>query len=309
MKEGAFYRRTLKLEARQTILRQVAPFLLAAAMLVIFSIVAGLTSTVTQSRIYYGVLDAQEFPVQTGLWKADVSIMSNLLSMMGLNAELGSLGGVVLALQDSAGEKVAVVPVAWRLLLQVVGVSFIFFLLAVPLQYGVTNRFWRLLRGENAPFGRIFSWYSDLRLTGKALAVEIVRAIWQWGTGVLAMVPALFCMAAGSTAGQEGLLLLATPLTVLGLLGAYYLSTLLFPVRYLLSANPELSLRQAFSQGLRILSGRRREYFWLNLSFLPWRLVSALLSNLPDLYVVPYVEVSNYLFLSGESRQEPPQAV
>lgn len=311
MRGETSYRRTLKLQARRTLARLIRPCLAAAALLLIFSGLSRLTADLTSAGLYYMLLDIQQFPVQTGLWRANAGIMTNLMSMMGMDTALGTLGGVIFALQDGVGGQVLVLPLAWRQLFRLVVVYSVFFLITVPLQYGVINRFWLLLRGEPAPFRRIFSWYLDLRMTGKALAVEFAMALWQWGTRALASVPAIFCIVvAGTTADQgEWMLLLGILLAVLGMLAAYYLETLLLPVRYLLAAHPELSVRRTFSYGLRILTGRRWEYFWLNLSFLPWRVLSLALFDLPSLYVIPYVSLSNFLFLSDAPQAEPPRTV
>lgn len=308
MSSGTPYRRALKLQARRTLASFAGPCLAAASLLLIFSGLTRLTSDLTSAGLYYSIFDTQQLPVQTGLWQANASVMANLLSMMGMDTVLSTMGGVVFALQDGGGQ-VLVLPVAWRQLARMAAVHSVFFLLAVPLQYGVIRRFWLLLRGEPAPFRRIFAWYLDLWMTGRALVVELVLGMWQWSTRTLSMVPALFCLVAGSMAGEQGwfLLLLSVPLAILGFLGSYYLQTLLLPVRYLLAANPELSVRQAFSHGLRMIPGRRWEYFKLNLSFLPWLILSMVLLDLPSLYVVPYLYISNFLFLSGYPQTEQPR--
>ena len=226
--------------------------------------------------------------------------------MLGLE-RLGDLGGMVFALSDAVSGLVIVLPVAWRQLINLVVIQGIVFLVTVPLQYGVLTQFRSILEGRPAPFRSVLRWYLDLHLTGKALAVQVLLTLWQWAARLVCMVPGLLCLIAGSAfPNGEWMLLLSSSLSILGMLGGYYLYMLLLPARYLLAQSPGLSVRQALSRGFRLLTGRRGDYFKLNLSFLPLQVLSMVLWNIPNLYLVPYMELSNYLFLDPPPDPEAP---
>lgn len=100
------------------------------------------------------------------------------------------------------------------------------------------------------------------------------------------------------------MLLLSGPVLLLGVLAGYYLYMVLLPARYVLARDPDTSIRQAFSRGMELLAGRRLAYFKLNLSFLPWHVVAMFFYSVPNLFVIPYVEMSNFLFLDPPPEPE-----
>ncbi len=299
-------RRILKARAKRTIARFSRPCIAAACLLLAFTVLARAFSVYAGGALYYLMLDIRQFPMETGLWRADPTLMTTLMSMLGLE-RLGDLGGMVFALSDAVSGLVIVLPVAWRQLINLVVIQGIVFLVTVPLQYGVLTQFRSILEGRPAPFRSVLRWYLDLHLTGKALAVQVLLTLWQWAARLVCMVPGLLCLIAGSAfPNGEWMLLLSSSLSILGMLGGYYLYMLLLPARYLLAQSPGLSVRQALSRGFRLLTGRRGDYFKLNLSFLPLQVLSMVLWNIPNLYLVPYMELSNYLFLDPPPDPEAP---
>lgn len=299
-------RRALKLRARKTLIQFALPCMAASAFLLLFTLLAQYFSTVTGGVPYYLMLDVQQFPMETGVWKADPVLMSTFMDMVSGRAILGSLGGIVFSLRDNANDMVLVLPLAWRQLMNLIVIQAIVFLITVPLQYGVLEQFHNILAEHPLPFRRIFHWYVDLRLTGKALVVQIAVTLWGWTARILCMVPGLLCLFLSSRVSGYGfLILLYSVLSMLGLFLGYYLYTLLLPAHYLLAQSPHLSIRQAFSQGAQMVRGRRKEYFTLNLSFFPWQIASIFLMNLPALYLQPYIALSNYLFLNAPTQEAP----
>lgn len=294
-------RRALKYQAKQTFLRFMRPCALCACLLLCFSMLAQVFIVYTNGALFTFYLDVLQFPMQTGVWKADPTLMGNLLAMVGLE-ELGDLGGLVFALRDDVAGQVLVMPVAWRQLMKIALIQSLVFLVSVPLQYGVLTQLRQVLEGRPQPLRRLFDWYLDLRLAAKAMAVQIVLSLWRILASTLCALPGILCMLSET----ESLILLSPLLSLLGLAAAYALYTMLLPAQYLLARSPELSVGRAVSQGVRLLDGRRMEYFKLNLSFLPWQVLSTFLFNVPSLFVVPYVELSNYLFLDADKLLTPP---
>ena len=135
-------RRILKARAKRTIARFSRPCIAAACLLLAFTVLARAFSVYAGGALYYLMLDIRQFPMETGLWRADPTLMTTLMSMLGLE-RLGDLGGMVFALSDAVSGLVIVLPVAWRQLINLVVIQGIVFLVTVPLQYGVLTQFRR----------------------------------------------------------------------------------------------------------------------------------------------------------------------
>ena len=290
-------RRALKLRAKRTFLRFLRPCLLCTLLLIALSLAAQIFSIVSGGTFFYPLMDVRQFPVSTGIWKADAQAMTSLMTLMGLG-QLGDLGGLVFAVRYDDLGQVLVFPLAWRQVVTVAVTQGIVLLVTAPLSYGVLGQYRWCLEGRVRPGRALFGWYADLRLTAKALAVQIILTLWRLLSTLLCLLPGILCAAVGTlTPNGEILVLLSSPLLLLGLLAGYYLYLLLLPARYVLARDPAVSVSQAFSKGLNLLAGQRVEYFKLNLSFLPWHIISMVLYGFPDLFVIPYVEMSNFLFL------------
>ncbi len=290
-------RRTLKFRAKRTFFRFIRPCLVCTFFLILLSLLAQLFSVVSGGTFFYTIMDVRQFPMSTGIWKADATAMTNLLALLGLE-RLGDLGGLVFSIRYEDVGQVLVFPVAWRQVVDVVIIQGIVLLVTAPLSYGVLSHYRGFLEGRVRPFRALFGWYVDLRLTAKALAVQVILTVWRLLATLLCLLPGMFCVVAGSIVPNgKIILLLSSPVLLLGLLAGYYLYVLLLPARYVLARDPATSVPQAFSKGLGLLAGRHLEYFKLNFSFLPWHIISMLLYGVPDLFVIPYVEMSNFLFL------------
>ena len=132
------------------------------------------------------------------------------------------------------------------------------------------------------------------------MALQLLLSVWRTATSLVCMIPGLVCTILGSQSGApDFLVLLALPLTLLGSLAGYFCYVRLLPAQYLLARSPELGVGQALRQGLRLLKGSGRDFFLLQLSFLVWHLVSLMLYQVLDLYVVPYQHMASMLFLTA----------
>ena len=291
-------RKALKFRAKQAFFRFLRPCLVYTLLLIALSLIAQIFSVVSGGTFFYTMMDVRQFPMSTGIWKADANAMTNLLALLGLE-RLGDLGGVVFSIRDDNLGQVLVLPVAWRQVVNVVVIQGIVLLITAPLSYGVLGQYRGFLEGRARPGRAVFAWYADLRLTAKALAVQVVLTVWRLLATLLCLLPGIFCAVAGSIVPNgELLLLLSSPVLLLGLLAGYYLYVILLPARYVLARDPGTTVSQAFSGGMELLAGRHLEYFKLNLSFRPWRVLSMFLYSVPDLFIIPYVEMTKFLFLS-----------
>lgn len=296
-------RRALKRQAKNVFFQYAVPCVLGAFLLLSVTALTQIFSMVTGGGLYYTWLDTRQFPVESGVWQAGPELMEALLATVGLGEELSRLGGLVFSLRYEG--LVLVLPLGWVQLIKILGIQALILLITAPLQMGVANQFYRILSGRPGTTRQILGWYSDLRLSGKALAVQVGLAVWRFVTSVACMAPSLLCLAVGSGSPHgEILIVLAPVLSLLGALGGFYLYLLLLPARYVLARSPQCSVPEAFSQGLRLLSGRQGAYLMLNLTLLPWQFASLFLWNIPSLFVIPYRELSNFLFLNPEVREE-----
>ena len=65
---------------------------------------------------------------------------------------------------------------------------------------------------------------------------------------------------------------------------------------YLLADEPELTSIEALKKSVLLMKGNCIRFLLLQLSFLPWALISAFAMYIPFLYVLPYMELSNVAF-------------
>lgn len=306
MNDLTLQRRTLKFQAKRIFFQYRRPCLVCALLLLCVSFAAQFFSVYTGGALFYTPMDVRQLPLDTGIWLADPELMNNLMVTMGLQSK-GDRGGLLFTLRYDPAGLVIVLPLAWRQLLDLVVVQGILLVATTPLEYGVLAQLRGVLDGRPQRLPRLFGWYADLRRTGKALGLQIVLTLWRLATTLVCSAPGFLCLLAGtSLAGGESLLFFSTVLSILGMLAAYYCYTLLLPARFLLAASPDLSVRKALSQGLALTAGRRWAYFMLNLSFLPWYILSLFLYSVPELYALPYSVLSNYLFLENWRPEAPP---
>lgn len=289
----------LKIKARTTLGKSPKPFLTIGGTLLGLLTLTYLIQTFVGGLMVYLPLSLADFPMQTGVWEADAALMGSLLSLGGLG-RLSTTGGLLIALRMDVAGAVMVLLMPWSLLGSFLCIQLILLLVTSPFRLGALDQFWRMIAGEELQPGRPFHWYADLRLTGKALCVELVLGLWKWLTRMLFLVPGMALMVAGSQGqGNTALLGLALLLTLAGPVLGYWLYCLLLPARYVLAKHPQRSPWQAFRRGAGLFKGRRKDLFLFRLSFLPWNLVSMFMSGLPDAFIYPYEEMSCMLLIES----------
>lgn len=294
-------RRELKRESRQTISRFVAPCMMVSAAVLFFSFLTYIVQVYTGGLIFLDIFDAAEFPVRTGLW----SISPELMTTLGLS-EFAASGGVLAALRVEASGMVMAYILPWMQIKPFFITMALVFLVATPIRFGALAQLWSVSLGHGASARGLFRWYTDLRLTGKALFLQFVVGAWEWLCQLVCMLPAVALMVFSAQAdGDSPIWYAVLLLMVAGLVVGYYLSLLLTPVRFLVARDPSLSIPAAFSQGLRAFRGHRREFFSLWLSFLPWHIVSLFTYNVVDLFLFPYQNLAGIYFLTALETPPP----
>lgn len=297
---GMMTRRWLKFQAKATLGRNPKPFWVIGGTLLGLMTLIFLVQTYVGGLMVMMPLELAQYPMMTGVWQADPALMGGLLTLGGLGG-LSTTGGLVISLRMETVGLAMVMMMPWSLLASFLCVQLIVLLVTSPFRLGALEQFWKMIGKEKDldPTGP-FRWYTDLRLTGKALVVELVLGVWQGLTQVAFLVPGMALMVLGYRgSGEPMLLTLSMVLTVLGPLAGYWLYCLILPARYVLAKDPGMSPFQALRQGAEVFRGRRKELYLFRLSFLPLNVLSKMLSDLPDAFVFPYEELSCMLLIDG----------
>ena len=279
---GPFFRRSLKLFARQAINMNVKFCLRASAAVVAIALVLLTIQQNFGHLLVYYLMDAAANPAVS----SGVQVTGEGLAV----ALRVDEAGILLALQATWGELGAFA-------LE----SLLVLLITVPVTYGALGHFHALLRRQAPDLKSLFRWYADLRLTLPCMGLEVILAAVTWVLRVIGMIPglAMFAATINAPAGTLAARLSGlSPLVLLaGMLLAYFVSCQLEPARYYLACDPSLGLRGALRTGWAALKGRRADFFWFSFSFIGWELFSAFTYGLGDIYLLPYRGLSTILYL------------
>lgn len=135
------------------------------------------------------------------------------------------------------------------------GISSIWYMFCLPLEWGFTVFFLRLIRHEDTNLERLFDGYKDfLRIFLAELLVGL----------------AIFC----------GVLLLIVP--------GIILFTMFSMTEYVLKDNPGMSATDAMRESARLTEGHRMDIFMLILSFIGWAILSLMTLGIGFLFLSPY---------------------
>ena len=137
------------------------------------------------------------------------------------------------------------------------GSPLLLYLLLLPLSVGFCNSLRCLLEtGDGRITNNMFSiaFGNWLHLVGGMIVMNIYILLWT--------------------------LLLIIP----GIIKAYSYSM----TQFILVEHPELSINQAIKESRRLMEGRKFDYFWLQLSFIGWAILSILTLGIGFLWLMPY---------------------
>ncbi len=165
-------RRELKAQAKQTLARWARPCMLASAALLLFTLLLEVVQAVTPgtSLSYFLSAAVEDYPFQTGVWwRRDAA--ARLMTTVGLPAAFGGAGTLLGALRLDAAGLVYLLLIPFQQIPMALLIQLAVLLLSTPILYGALQQYWHILRGEPLPFRSLFSWYLDLRLTGRAVAL------------------------------------------------------------------------------------------------------------------------------------------
>ena len=130
-------------------------------------------------------------------------------------------------------------------------------------QLGLCSYYNRLIKGETPQVSELFSRFSFF---GKALLLNLYTALLTFLWSLLLVIPGII---------------------------ATYRYSLAF---YVLCDNPEMSVTECVNESKRLMDGHKGRLFCLHLSFIGWRLLSALTLGIGDLWLNPYVSAATSAF-------------
>lgn len=134
-------------------------------------------------------------------------------------------------------------------------VSGIWYLLCLPLNWGLTVFFLNLIRQEDISYGRLFDGYKDFFRVFIAM--------------LLAGLIIVF-----------GIILLIVPGIIFGLM--------LSQTSFILKDDKQISAVDALSKSIQMMKGHKTQLFWLTLSFIGWFILACLTLGLGFLLLEPY---------------------
>lgn len=106
---------------------------------------------------------------------------------------------------------------------------------------------------------------------------------------------------------SSGSMIIGIVIGIIGFVALIFLSYMLFPVIYLsLDDEFEGGVGECISQGIKMMKGHKWELFVLQLSFIPWMLLSTITFGIALIYVMPYMQLTYcnyYLYLIEENKK------
>ena len=196
-------------------------------------------------------------------------------------------------------------------------INLVALILVAPMKLAVLERLWISFRqGLVAPdkLPKATRWYTQPKLFGKAVVVELLLLLGGNVAGIVFTLPssALYVLLYGGnwlgnvmepTPLLSMLALLAVGLLILGAWLAYFLYSTLYPVAYCLAAQPSYSIGKVLKRGLASTKGARGNFVTFRLTFLLWLVISNFTYGVVDIYILPYLSFSSFLFLRAVTEQ------
>lgn len=144
----------------------------------------------------------------------------------------------------------------------------------------------------NMPFhiGNLFHCFTNN--PDKVIKIELILAL----INCLCMLPAdILTWITPNALQYEELLFIG--LVTIGCTLLYTFVTLAFvPVFYIMFDYPQFTVHEVYQKSIQIMKGNKIRYLLLQLSFIPWFLLSMFTLCIPLLWVVPYMNMTNTNF-------------
>lgn len=209
-------------------------------------------------------------------------------------------------------------------------ITYVVTIIVSPLNFGVYENIQNRIYGRQMKFLNIFSWFGDIKLTGKAMGAKLIRAVRAIPIGIISFIPAIAVYAVGYSGQSKSIsyflsknwteeamsfmadalsdpmnatiptdimqnlmlqfLLLFSCLIIFSLLMLRYSLA-----EFIIIKNPEVPVNEAFKKSVQIMKGNYKETVIFYLSFYVMVLISALFCA-PIAPVAMFIIINIYLF-------------
>lgn len=272
----------IKKQARQAMMHWLRPVMAISGVVLAFQMAGLLFQLNFGGVLSYYIFNAADYTSATGIWMAE--------------------NGVTAILRVDAAGILFALPLSFRQIIVFGLVNLLLFLVLTPLLMGTLEQFHAILSDKLPPLSALFRWYSDLRLTGKAIGLGLVLGLVKWVTRLAGILPGLLALLWAVNHGSSAVYLVLSWLLILvGMAVSYWIYTLVLPARYLLALEPDASIGGVLARGWGIFRDRRLDYFLFRLSFMLWYVSMSISYGFTGLIVLPYAELANLLYLRASS--------
>ncbi|NLF35144.1 MAG: DUF975 family protein [Clostridiales bacterium] len=278
--EARLSRAGIKKLAKMTMHRWQKACLATAVIVVVAGAVSLLFRLHFGGVLEYYMFDAGSYTTGTGLWRSE-----NGFTAVFRMDEMGSIFAL---------------PLSFAQLRTYLLVQAAMLFLSAPLTMGALEQLSGVSRGQVRPLSALFLWYREAGRTLKAVGLSLLLTAVRLLSVALGTLPGLglfLWLSGGGAAMANTLSPLWSILMLAGVAGALWVNSLFAPAQYMMARNPALSVIQAVTDGIRVMAGRRRWYFFFSLSFLPWYMLVNVTGGAMNLFVFPYASLANFLLL------------
>lgn len=172
-----------------------------------------------------------------------------------------------------------------------------------PFKLGAIENLYLLAQGTLRPFRSALQWYLDLRWAAGASLIELVLFLCWAVLSLFFALPGLALI--GLSDGNLNWIAAASWLILAALFLAHCLMSQLVLTRCLFARSPQAGPLAAFRACFRILKGRRSQYLTFRLSFLALELINQLTRGIFNIYLFPYQNLSDILWLEAAEGRSP----
>lgn len=159
---------------------------------------------------------------------------------------------------------------------------------------GMYYMFLCLSRGEESWYGQLL-WFFQ-HDPDRIILASTVMAVITW---ITTLPFSIYNYTAPVPATQEQMMQYLTTSGALYLASTVLGTLIMIPLRltyYILADEPELGSMEALIKSRELMKGNFVRFVLLQLSFLPWMILSAIAMYIPMLFVLPYIELTNVAF-------------
>lgn len=175
--------------------------------------------------------------------------------------------------------------------------DFIYFIINIPLSFGLIVSFTKLSRGEDVKAFDLFKeGFYRFKKSWGILAQTLLRLLIPFTVFIVIMISIITCIFFGTNPIYSQIipiLLLLLIALLIAILVYLNVKSLLYVYAYNISYdNPDLSSKECVLESAKLMKGNRGKYFLLGLTFIGWGFLAVLTFGIGMFWFVPYIYVS-----------------